>query len=321
MFDLKPKTLYYWYRNYLSDYQNDILTGVWLKNKIYVINKETGEIIKEKPIYIAKPENVEESMTLDDKKLGKEMYTIVAGQRTGKIVMMIESTKVEELKEAIKYLGESITKVKNISCDMSPSYLKFCEDVFPQSNIVIDKFHVIKQVLEALQSVRLRIKNQLKENLTKGKKKTIGDIRILSDLELLRNCKYLLTQSQTDWNDYQSELMQQVFERFKELETAYLLVEEFRHWYDKKNCKKHQIAIEKDLFKWYEKVESSNIIEFKSTIKMIEKHEKEIRNYFQNAITNAKAENINGKIQRFIMNNYGIRDKDFAIYRIAKYFS
>ena len=86
-------------------------------------------------------------MTLDDKKLGKEMYTIVAGQRTGKIVMMIESTKVEELKEAIKYLGESITKVKNISCDMSPSYLKFCEDVFPQSNIVIDKFHVIKQVL------------------------------------------------------------------------------------------------------------------------------------------------------------------------------
>jgi len=54
---------------------------------------------------------------------------------------------------------------------------------------------------------------------------------------------------------------------------------------------------------------------------MIEKHEKEIRNYFQNAITNAKAENINGKIQRFIMNNYGIRDKDFAIYRIAKYFS
>jgi len=321
MFDLKPKTLYYWYRNYLSDYQKDISTGEWLKDKIFVINKDTGEIIKEKPVYIAKPENVEESMTLDDKKLGKGVYTIFAGQITGKIALKIESIKVEELKEAIKCLGESIIKVKNISCDMSPSYLKFCEDVFPQSNIVIDKFHVVKQVLEALQSVRLRCKNQLKENLTKGKRKTTGDKQILSDLELLRNCKYLLTQNQSDWNDYQSELMQQVFKRFKELETAYLLVEEFRHWYDKSNCKKHRIAIEKDLFKWYERVENSNIKEFKSTIKMIEKHEHEILNYFQNALTNAKAENLNGKIQRFIMNNYGFRDKDFAIYRIAKYFS
>ena len=36
--------------------------------------------------------------------------------------------------------------------------------------------------------------------------------------------------------------------------------------------------------------------------------------------TNAKAERLNGKIQRFISNNYGIKDKDFALYRIKKYF-
>jgi hypothetical protein len=40
-----------------------------------------------------------------------------------------------------------------------------------------------------------------------------------------------------------------------------------------------------------------------------------------NKQTNAKAERLNGKINRFISNNYGIKDKDFAMYRIANYFS
>jgi hypothetical protein len=38
-------------------------------------------------------------------------------------------------------------------------------------------------------------------------------------------------------------------------------------------------------------------------------------------LTNAKAENINGNLQRFITANYGIKDKDFFLYGVAVYFS
>ncbi|GHT27410.1 hypothetical protein AGMMS4957_22510 [Bacteroidia bacterium] len=54
---------------------------------------------------------------------------------------------------------------------------------------------------------------------------------------------------------------------------------------------------------------------------MIEKHETEIVTFFDRGHTNAKAEQLNGKIQRFVSNNYGLKDKDFALYRIAGYFS
>jgi len=54
---------------------------------------------------------------------------------------------------------------------------------------------------------------------------------------------------------------------------------------------------------------------------MIRKHEDEIINFFRHGITNAKAERLNGKIQRFVTNNYGIKNKDFTLYRIAGYFS
>jgi transposase len=54
---------------------------------------------------------------------------------------------------------------------------------------------------------------------------------------------------------------------------------------------------------------------------MFGKHEKEILNYFRNGLSTAKAENPNGKLQRFISANFGIKDKDFFLYRTAVYFS
>ena len=54
---------------------------------------------------------------------------------------------------------------------------------------------------------------------------------------------------------------------------------------------------------------------------MIQKHETQIIHFFKQGLTNAKAENMNGKIQRFVSNNYGIKDKDFFLYRTANYFS
>jgi transposase len=58
-----------------------------------------------------------------------------------------------------------------------------------------------------------------------------------------------------------------------------------------------------------------------SVIKMLRKHGQQIINYFRNGAANAKAECLNGKIQRFITDNYGLRDKDFFLFRVGGYFS
>jgi len=270
---------------------------------------------------VAKAENIGAQMTIDDKMIGNDMFTIMTNQESGKIALLVETLKVDELKSAIKFLGTSTQEITSISCDMSASYLKLIKDSFPKSNAVIDKFHVIKHVIDAVQSIRIRLKNELMKSLPRGKKKTKEDGLIFSDIELIRRCKYLLSKSQDKWKNYQSEMMTSLFERYSELKTAYQLSEYFKHWYNKSNCINPRIVIEQQLFTWYHKIEKSGLEEFKSVLKMVEKHEENILNYFENAITNAKAENMNSKIQRFVINNYGLRDKDFALYRIAKYFS
>lgn len=321
---MRPKTLYRWYREQLSGYNQAKSEGLWAANKFASVSEQTGEIAY-RPVYIAKAENMGEVMSIDDKHIGKDMFTIMTNQQTGKIAFMAESLKVEELKQAAAYLGTSVNKVKTICCDMSSSYLKFCQEVFAQSHQVIDKFHVIRHVLDGVQSVRIRLKNNLLESMPKNQRgrqmSSPEDNLALSDLELLKHTRYLLTQKQTLWNDYQQTMMTNLFLKFPELKTAYYLAQKFIQWFDRTQAGRHRIGIEAQLFKWYEEVEESAIKEMKAVAKMIERFEERILNYFEKAITNAKAERLNGQIQRFITQNYGFKDKDFALFRLGKYFS
>ena len=115
--------------------------------------------------------------------------------------------------------------------------------------------------------------------------------------------------------------MMQIFEQNKNIKTAYDLSQELKKWYDKGNCCKKNTLIESELYQWHQKVHLSELDEIKPVVKMFRKHQYEILNYFVDAHINAKAKTLNSKIQRFVAANYGYRDKDFVLYRIAGYFS
>ena len=318
MFDIKPQTLQYWYKNFLSDYHPDIEIKKWHPQKIEPIDKSTGEI-KEKPVYVFKAENLGANMSIDDKAIGHTGFSILSNNDTGKIAMLVESTDSQEVEQAMVLFGKELHKIRNISMDMSPTYALVCNNLIPRARQVIDKFHVMKYVYDSVSEVRTKIGKELATTLTKGKRKTEEDRETLSKLERLRRVRHSITQSPDKWNKGMKETVNQIFEKHDDLKKAYQISQNFKHWYDFRNCLKSTDEITKDLYQWYD--QARQIKEFVSVIKMIRKHEDEIINFFQHGITNAKAERLNGKIQRFVSNNYGIKDKDFVLYRIANYFS
>jgi len=321
MFDILPGTLYHWYREHLSDYNTDKSSGKCPQNTVLTVDHDTGEVLKEKPVYVFKPENIGERMSIDDKAIGHEGYTIMSNTDTGKIAMLIESTKSEELEKAMQLFGNELLKVKSISLDMSPTYLKLCHQQMPYAKKVVDKFHVMQYVYDAVLEVRSRIKKELAEKLSNGKEKTQQDKNLLCEIEQLKHCRYRLTQSPDKWSHAGSELMNRVFENHQELKTAYQISQNFKKWYDISNCRLDKSKIKDDLYQWYNIIKNTDIKEFVSVVKMVRKHEYEILNFFSCGHTNAKAERLNGKIQRFVSANYGIRDKNFFLYRMAGYFS
>ena len=318
MFDIKPQTFQYWYKNFISDYLPDINSKKWHPQKIEITDKTTGEI-SEKPVYVFKKEHIGAKMSIDDKSIGQEGFTVLSNYQTGKIAMLIESTNSVEVEAAMALFGEQLNKIKHISMDMSSTCALVCNNLIPCATQIIDKFHVMKHVYEVVSNVRTGIRKTLLAMLTKGTKKTEEDKKILAELELLRRVRYAITQSPDKWSNKMKKTVNQVFEKYNNLKLAYQISQHFKRWYDYQNHSKSMDEIRNNLYKWYE--QAKQLEEFKGVIKMIRKHESEMMNFFKHGISNAKAERLNGKIQRFVSNNFGIKNKDFTLYRIANYFA
>ena len=318
MFCLKVRTLYHIYKEHLSAYRSDSEKKIWCSEKIEVVNKNTGEIC-EKPLYVLKPENIGENMSIDDKAIGQSGFTVLSNSETGKMAMLVETTTAKGVEAAMEKFGSDLQKIKSVSMDMSPTYALVFNDLVPRAVQVADKFHVMKYVYEAVGEVRKRTVRDLQGSLTKGRQRTDEDRKLLAQIEHLRRVSHAITQSPEKWNAEMEETIYQVFSRHEELKTAYQISQDFKRWYDKGNVSRAADKITEDLHRWY--LQAKTIIEFKGVIKMLRKHESQIINYFRHGATNAKAEGLNGKIQRFIANNYGIKDKDFFLYRTAAYFS
>jgi transposase len=125
------------------------------------------------------------------------------------------------------------------------------------------------------------------EQLSKGKTKTGIDKEILADIEQLRHYRHRLSQSSNKWSEAGTALVYDLFKKYPELKMAYDLGQEFKKWYDLRNASIPRIYIERNLRNWYYKVEDTKIKEFQSVVKMIEKHETEIVNFFSMGHTNA----------------------------------
>ncbi len=126
---------------------------------------------------------------------------------------------------------------------------------------------------------------------------------------------------EADWEEDKKEMMSQLFSQYPVLKTAYDLTQQLRSWYNRRNIGNDLDKLESELYHWSNVVNEAKIAAFRGVRKMMEKHQDDIMNYFKEGQTNAKAENMNGKIQRFLANNFGIRDRDFFLYRRAGYFS
>lgn len=322
VFDIEPKTIYNWYRNHLSGFAEEVSSGAFHE---YDLKHIDGSPL---PVPILKPDNMGRTMVLDEKMINDEMYTILSNGDTGKIALLAQTMQFSQLVDLAEHFDSKVEQVQFINSDMSPLYQKFCKEVFPNATLTADKFHVISNVIESLQAIRIRLKNQELAKLPKKIKKrnsteekTEQEKQIETNVEMLTRCRYILFKREVNWKPWQASRAKQLFKLFPELHKAYYLVEKLRDWYDRRNVGKTLFTIENKLQQWIEDVEISAIPEMKGLVKMFDKNYQTILNYAITGQTNAMAENINSRIQRFINVNYGVRDENFFFFRLKKYYA
>ena len=135
--------------------------------------------------------------------------------------------------------------------------------------------------------------------------------------EILARGRWLLFKRPEDWTDSQEARSKVLFELFPEIQIAYQYFLMFRNIYDKKEVSEAK----KQMTQWINLELPIDIPEMKNFVSTVERHWVEIMNYFLTSQTNAFAESLNAKIQRFVISCFGFNDRDLFHFRLKKYFS
>jgi transposase len=342
---IEPKKLWRWYHDSLSGFLD--AATVKRRNEHDFTIKEKGEkkVIR---VPIFSMEDMGAKMAIDEKQIGEEMHTILSNRETGKIAVLARSVSAKELLNLHSKFNLTGFEVKSITRDLSPSYDWFCRQVFSNSLHVADKFHIIRSLLDACQDVRVRYRQELltakrlkyeafkkeehqrKQESKKTKQPFIAQKFVYQEgnaingeslFELLARSRYLLYKYPNNWTDSQKQRAVALFHHYPEIEKSYRLSCSFRTWYRKENVGKKKEEMTKQLQQWYSEVDKEAIMEMENFKSLVERNETMIVNYFVNGDTNALAESVNSRIQRFIMTNRGTRDREFFYFRLAKLFS
>ncbi|WP_228457963.1 ISAon1 family transposase, partial [Chryseobacterium candidae] len=272
--------------------------------------------------WIIYPENLSESLSLDEVALSEgELYTVLTSKkakgRKGSIVAIIKGTQSDfVIERLLKISRKHRIKVNEINLDMAGSMKRIAQRCFPNAMQVIDRFHVQKLAIEALQEIRIRhrwdaieMENKVMEGL--------GEEQILSTeifengdsrKQLLARSRYLLYKSREKWTLSQRQRAAILFAQYPDLEKAYQLTDGLRKIYNQNIPK--SLAMTK-LAHWFKEVEEADFKSFYTLRKTIMNHYRDILNYFHQRSTNAAAESFNAKIKNFRMQLRGVKDKAF----------
>jgi len=283
--------------------------------------------------YILYPENCTSQLSLDEVALSQgELYTVLTSKhakgRKGSIVGIIKGTRSEEVIDKILKINRELRlKVKEITLDMAGSMKLIAKKCFPNATQVIDRFHVQKLAIEAVQELRIQYRwetidkeNESLKNAKESHVKTNIEIFENGDTrkQLLARSRHLLYKSREKWTISQKQRACILFSEYPDLEKAYNLSDKLRKIYNQNTIK--SIAMLK-LAHWFKDVEESGFKSFSILKNTIMHHYNDILNYFENRSTNASAESFNAKIKNFRLQLRGVRDNVFFLFRLSKIFA
>ena len=277
--------------------------------------------------------NLGTHLSLDETAFSNgDLYTIITNKlakgKKGAIVAMIKGTKAEVVIKILNKIPlKHRKKVMEVTLDMAGNMGLIVKKSFPNAALVIDRFHVQKLALDALQEIRIKHRweaidtenDAIEKTRSKSLKYTPKLLPNGDTLkQLLARSRYLLYKSSSKWTENQSIRAEILFEKYPDIEKAYKLCQNLS-WIFNNTTDKTSALIR--LAKWDEKVRQAQFKSFNTIARTMSIHYKNILNYFDNRSTNASAESFNAKIKAFRAQFRGVRNVDFFLYRLTIIFA
>jgi transposase len=161
----------------------------------------------------------------------------------------------------------------------------------PHARIVVDRFHVMKQLNDKVTKIRRRMQNNGNEEIR----------------ELLKGSRWLLVRNRKDLSSKEEQHLQKILDLCEELRAVYLLKEEFRQIFEIMDSRERA---ERFLSAWKLKALYTCNKYIGNFVRTLTTWWSEILNYFLEGITNGYVEGLNGALRNIIHRAFGYRNFD-----------
>lgn len=197
----------------------------------------------------------------------EEKKTIFVTQGKG------SETVVEFVKD-LKAHGGDAQKIENVTCDMSPAFIKGVSENLPNAEIVFDKFHIIKIINEAVDEVR---REEVKTN------------------PLLKESRYVFLKNKTNFTQKQKQKYEEI--KMSKLNIKTFRAMQIREAFQQLYCSEDTSTFEGLLNKWYFWATHCKIPQIVDVAKTIKRHWSGIVSWAKNQLTNGILEGFNSLFQ------------------------
>lgn len=214
---------------------------------------------------------------------GRKFITVVYDLDRSRVVWV---GKGKGRKTIDKFFNECLSdyqkkKIKWASCDMSKAYIGAIEHHCKNVKLVLDRFHIVKALNEAVDQVR---KDEWRD--------AIGDKR-----KAIKGLRWLLYRHSSNRTKEQTRILNSLKKGNRRIHRAWILKDEFERFWEYK----YPTAAENFLKRWTTTAMRSRIESIKKFVKTIRKYSDKIITFIGSRLTNAIGEGLN-RIMKIIKN-------------------
>ena len=173
------------------------------------------------------------------------------------------------------------SRIQNACCDMSETYIGAIKDHCPNATLVLDRFHIVKALNEAVDEVR-------KEQWREASK---------ADRKALKGMRWLLYRHSSTRTRQDTRNLKALDKHNRRIYRAWRLKEEFEHFWDYKAT----WAAERFLKHWTKSALLSRLEPMRKFVHTLRRHQEAVVAFIDTRVTNAIAEGIN-RVVRMVNN-------------------
>ena len=227
---------------------------------------------------------------LSIKKRHKQFVLVLSDIDRKCILAVLADREKKTLENWIEALSSEEKKsIRYVSIDMWAPYNQAARSKLPHAKVVVDRFHVMKQLNTRLTQLR-----------TKYQKESAIELQ-----KVLKGSRWILVRNRAELSTEQTEHLDKILQMCPDLRILYLLKEEFRTIFEKIHCREKAARF---FDAWVLKARLTGDKYLSKFVATFKNWREEILNYFAERITNGFVEGLNNGLRTMIRTAFGYRN-------------